>query len=73
MMATLLLPAGVTSLTSIKFKDEEKLLKDADDADKVYVEDVLPLKMKINLEYTEKFNIFFDLKVMFMTVIAVLK
>ena len=57
----------------IKFKDEEKLLKDADDADKVYVEDVLPLKMKINLEYTEKFNIFFDLKVMFMTVIAVLK
>ena len=73
MMASLLLPAGVTSLTSIKFKDEEKLLKDADDADKVYVEDVLPLKMKINLEYTEKFNIFFDLKVMFMTVIAVLK
>lgn len=73
MMATLLLPAGITSLTSIKFKDEEKLLKDADDADKVYVEKVLPLKMKINLEYTEKFNLFFDLKVMFMTVIAVLK
>lgn len=73
MMATLLLPAGITSLTSIKFKDEEKLLKDADDADKVYIEKVLPLKMKINLEYTEKFNLFFDLKVMFMTVIAVLK
>lgn len=73
MMATLLLPAGITSLTSIKFKDEEKLLKDAEDADKVYVEKVLPLKMKINLEYTEKFNLFFDLKVMIMTVIAVLK
>lgn len=73
MMATLLLPAGITSLTSIKFKDEEKLLKDADDADKIYVEKVLPLKMKINLEYTEKFNLFFDLKVMVMTVIAVLK
>lgn len=73
MMATLLLPAGVTSLTSIKFKDEEKLLKDAEDADKVYIEKVLPLKMKINLEYTEKFNLLFDLKVMIMTVIAVLK
>lgn len=72
MMATLLLPAGVTSLTSIKFKDEEKLLKDANDADEVYVRKVLPLKMKINLEYIEKFNLFFDIKIMFMTVFAVL-
>lgn len=72
MMATLLLPAGVTSLTSIKFKDEEKLLKNADNADKVYIEKVLPLKMKINLEYIEKFNLFFDIKVMFMTVFAIL-
>lgn len=73
MMATLLLPAGVTSLTSIKFKDEEKLLKSARDADRAYVETVLPLKMKINLEYTEKFNLLFDLRVMAMTVVAVLK
>lgn len=72
MMATLLLPAGVTSLTSIKFKDEEKLLKNAGNADKVYIEKVLPLKMKINLEYIEKFNLFFDIKVMFMTVFAIL-
>ncbi len=71
MMATLLLPAGITSLTSIKFKDEEKLLKNADDADKVYIEKVLPRKMKINLEYIENFNLFFDIKVMFMTVLAV--
>lgn len=72
MMATLLLPAGVTSLTSIKFKDEEKLLKDAQDADKVYVEKILPLKMKINLEYMDNFNLFFDVKIMFMTVFAVI-
>ena len=71
MMATLLLPAGITSLTSIKFKDEERLLKNADDADKVYIEKVLPRKMKINLEYIKNFNLFFDIKVMFMTVIAV--
>lgn len=72
MMATLLLPAGVTSLTSIKFKDEEKLLKDAHDVDKEYVEKVLPLKMEINLEYIERFNLLFDIKIMFMTVFAVL-
>ena len=47
MMATLLLPAGVTSTASIQFKDEADLLNGADDVDKVYVEEILPLKMGI--------------------------
>ena len=46
MYATLLLPAGVTSEASIKYKDEAELLDKADDVDKVYVEKVLPEKMK---------------------------
>ena len=49
MYATLLLPAGVTSEASIKYKDEAELLDKADDVDKVYVEKVLPEKMKYNL------------------------
>ena len=54
--ATLLLPAGITSLASIMYKDEEKLLASTEDADKVYVETILPEKMKYNLEYTEHFS-----------------
>ncbi len=73
MMATLLMPAGITSLASIKFKDEEKLLSGAEDTDEVYVNDVLPQKMKYNLEYLRKFNFFYDIKLMFMTFFAVLK
>lgn len=73
MMATLLLPAGVTSLASIKFKDESEILDKFDDTEKAYVEAVLPQKMEFNLEYIEKFNFFYDIKIMFMTVIAVLK
>ena len=73
MMATLLMPAGITSLASIKFKDEEKLLSGAEDADEVYINDVLPQKMKYNLEYLRKFNFFYDIKLMFMTFFAVLK
>lgn len=72
MMATLLLPAGITSLTSIKFKDEEQLLSQGSDVDKTYIQVVLPKKMEINLEYIEKFNLFFDLKVMIKTVFAVI-
>ena len=73
MMATLLMPAGITSLASIKFKDEEKLLDGAENTDDVYVNEVLPQKMKYNLEYINKFNFFYDIKLMFMTFFAVLK
>ena len=72
MMATLLLPAGVTSLASIYYKDEAELLDTAEDADRVYVEDVLPAKMYYNLKAIEKFSFWGDIKIMFMTVFAVL-
>jgi len=72
MMATLLLPAGVTSLASIYYKDEAKLLEGVEDVDKAYIEDILPAKMYYNLKGIEKFSFFGDIKIMFMTVFAVL-
>lgn len=72
MMATLLLPAGVTSLASIYYKDEAKLLDDVEDTDKVYIEKILPGKMYYNLKGIEQFSFWSDIKVMFMTVFAVL-
>ena len=71
-MATLLMPAGITSEASIRYKDEDKLLNAADDVDKVYIEDVLPAKMKWNLESVQKFNFFRDMLTMPRTVFAVL-
>lgn len=71
MLATLLLPAGVTSLASIKFKDEAELLAEAEDVDKAYVERILPEKMKYNLEYIEKFSFSGDIKLIFKTVAEV--
>ena len=71
MYATLLLPAGVTSLASIYYKDEAELLDGAEDADKVYVEKILPAKMYYNLKAIEKFGFGKDIKTMFMTVFAV--
>ena len=72
MMATLLLPAGVTSETSIYYKDEDELLSGSQDVDKTYVEKILPDKMYFNLKSLEKFGFWRDIKVMFMTVFAVL-
>ncbi len=69
--ATLLMPAGITSLASIKFKDEEKLLDGCGDADRTYVEKVLPLKMEYNLSYIKNFSFTYDIKLMVKTVLEV--
>lgn len=72
MYATLLLPAGVTSEASIEYKDEERLLDNAKDADKVYVEQILPEKMKLNLLSLTVFDFKNDIRVMINTIRAVL-
>lgn len=70
--ATLLLPAGITSEASIRYKDEAELLENAEDVDKVYVEDVLPGKMKFNLQSIKEFSFMGEIATMFRTVFAVL-
>ncbi len=69
--ATLLLPAGITSEASIRYKDENKLLSDAENVDRVYLELVLPDKMRWNLEEIKRFSILRELGTMFRTVAAV--
>lgn len=72
MYATLLLPAGVTSEASIEYKDEADLLDKADDVDSVYINEVLPEKMKYNLNSIKEFSFFKEIATMFRTVFAVL-
>lgn len=72
MMATLLLPAGVTSLASIYYKDEAELLADVEDADKIYVNEVLPAKMNYNLEELREYGFWKDIWIMVKTVKAVM-
>lgn len=77
MMATLLMPAGVTSYASIMYKDEDEVIsnlqKSGKTVDEIYIEDVLPEKMKYNLEYIRKFSFGYDIRLCFKTVIGVLK
>lgn len=70
--ATLLLPSGITSEASIRYKDESRLLDAADDVDAVYLQRVLPDKMKWNLESVRKYSFGRDIATMFRTVAAVL-
>ena len=70
--ATLLMPAGITSEASIRYKDEYKLLSASEDVDKTYIEQVLPGKMVWNLNSIERFSFFRELLTMVRTVLAVL-
>jgi len=62
MYATLLLPPGMLSLASIKYKNENDLLTTSADPQKTYINTILPDKMKYNLEYLEQISIATDLK-----------
>lgn len=71
--ATLLLPAGITSFASIKYKDENKLLKEGDDVDATYINNILPDKMRYNLKYLQRFRLRRDFSLMLKTVKEVFK
>ena len=71
MLATLLLPAGITSSASVCYKDEARLLQEAEDTQAVYLEKILPDKMRYNLRDIEDFSLANDLKIMLRTALAV--
>ena len=74
MLATLLLPAGVTSKASIEYKDEDEIISKyskKENIDDIYLKRILPEKMKYNLEYLKNFSILLDLKLCINTVLKV--
>lgn len=73
MYATLLLPAGVTSLASILYKNESELLNKSSNIDDTYINKILPEKMKYNLEYIKKVSFWYDIKMIIKTVVEVIK
>lgn len=72
MYATLLLPAGITSVASIQYKDEDEILSKANNPDDAYIHEVLPDKMKYNLASIENFSFWNEIKTMANTLKAVI-
>lgn len=71
MYATLLMPAGITSFASIKYKDEDRIIGEITDPEKIddtYMYQILPNKMKYNLQYIEEFSFMHDFAIMLKTV-----
>ena len=58
---------GITDPASIKFRNENELLEKAEDAEKYYIEVIMQEKLRLYLEYVEKHNFWFDIKLIFQT------
>ncbi len=73
MRATLLLPAGITNVTSVYYKDEAELLDKKKNPDMVYINEILPEKMKWNLKGIKEYGFWKDIGIMFVTLFSVIK
>ena len=58
---------GITSLASIRYRNENDILAAADDPDRAYIEQVMPDKLAIDLEYVGKANLRSDIALIFST------
>ena len=66
---------GITDLASIRYRNENEILgraKNADEAEDMYINEIMPDKLKLNLEYIEKNNVFYDIYIIFKTIIICL-
>lgn len=72
MYATLLMPAGITSDASIQYKDEDEILSRSEDPDTTYIQEVLPDKMKYNLDSILHFSLLNEIRTMANTIKAVI-
>ena len=58
---------GITDPASIKFRNENELLAQAEDPEKYYIEVIMQDKIKLYLEYVANHNLWYDIKLIFQT------
>ena len=69
----LLVRPGITDYASIAYRNENDLLADADDPEKMYIEQIMPDKIELNMKYLREISPLADIRLIFKTIIAVVK
>ena len=64
---------GMTDLASIEFRNESELLQNAGNVEELYISEILPVKLKYNLEYLENQSLRYDILLILRTLGAVLR
>lgn len=64
---------GITDYASIKYRNENDLLAASDNPEKLYIDEIMPHKLQLNLEYIKNNNIFKDVEIIFLTFYSIVK
>lgn len=60
---------GITDLASIRYRDENELLGQAENPDEFYINTIMPDKLALNVEYINKSNLFLDIYIIIKTIL----
>ena len=69
----LLVRPGITDYASIAYRNENELLAGADDPRRMYIEEIMPAKLELNMKYLREISPLSDVKLIFGTIAAVLR
>ena len=69
----LLVRPGITGLASIRFRNENELLDESDDPNRTYIEEVMPQKLALDLEYIPHASVFYDIRLILETLVTVVR
>jgi lipopolysaccharide/colanic/teichoic acid biosynthesis glycosyltransferase len=64
---------GITDLASIKYRDENEILAKSDRPEETYIEEIMVDKLKLNLQYLSEMSLLTDIKIIFMTLLKIIK
>lgn len=64
---------GITDLASIEYRDENTLLGKSNNPEGTYIEEIMPRKINLNIEYLSKMSVVYDIQLILKTIIFVLK
>lgn len=69
----LLVRPGITDYASIAYRNENDLLAGAEDPERMYVEEIMPAKLELNMKYLRRVSPLEDIRLIFMTIAAVIR
>ena len=69
----LLLRPGITGLASIRYRNENELLTASDDPNRTYIEEIMPAKLALDLEYIPRACVSYDIKLILETLVTVVR
>ena len=64
---------GITELASIVYSDENEVHAKSENPEETYINEIMPKKIALNIEYMQKLGFWYDIKLIFMTFAAILK